>query len=318
VILWILSLAQFNIAGVSLVFDSIPEEVLVSLAFILGLYNQVAITQLSMIVGAIFKDAWQKTLRKIEITPSCDIVEYGNFKQFSVIPDIKVKWSIWSKPPLGVIDSATGMYIAAPHQYSYDSDGKLTKLTDIVSIKDEKQKLNFQQVVIRAVREDEESISALAMIILKRPQDPDPSWLLQEDQLSPLPQNSGNSENNPKISTVESNSLLPENTGDSENNLENQNQTESSSSLPGNTGDGEDYPEISTTNPTSLSGEEAGENSQILSKLREKVGDLEPELQTQIEQLSPEKLEQLKEEISSFSNVVDLEQWLKSLPADDD
>ena len=189
-VLWILSLVQFKVVGISFAFTSISKEALVALAFILGFYNKVTTTQLSMIVAAIFKDAWQKTIRKIEITPSYEIVEYGNSRQFNVIPDVKVKWSIWSKPALGTIDTATGMYIAPPGELSlYSPDGQLSKLKNddinlVQSAHLTKAHYRYNQVIIRAVREDEELISALALVILKKAEDPDPFY--QKFQIDPF------------------------------------------------------------------------------------------------------------------------------------
>jgi len=189
-VLWLLSLVQFNVVGISFAFTSIPEEALVALAFILGFYNKVTTTQLSMIVSALFKDAWQKTIRKIEISPSYEIVEYGNSRQFNVIPDVKVKWSIWSKPALGTIDTATGMYIAPPGELSlYSPDGQLSQLKNddihlVQSAHLTKEHFRYNQVIIRAVREEEELISALALVILKKAEDPDPFY--QKFEINPF------------------------------------------------------------------------------------------------------------------------------------
>ena len=189
-VLWILSLVNFNVVGISFAFNNIPEEVLIALAFILGLYNKVTTTQLSMIVSALFKDAWQKTIRKIEISPSYEIVEYGNSRQFNVIPDVKVKWSIWSKPAFGTIDTATGMYIAPPGELSlYSPDGQLSQLKNddihlVQSAHLTKEHFCYNQVLIRAVREEEELISALALVILKKAEDPDPFY--QKFEIDPF------------------------------------------------------------------------------------------------------------------------------------
>ncbi|MEL4894958.1 hypothetical protein [Crocosphaera sp. Alani8] len=113
-ILWVLNASNLNIAGFSLQLSEISPKVLVSLAFILGYFNRVAISQLNLIVSAIFKDAWDQTVRNIDIDPCAEKVEYGSYCNFSVIPDVKVQWSILSHPKTGTIDAATGMFIAPP------------------------------------------------------------------------------------------------------------------------------------------------------------------------------------------------------------
>ncbi len=189
-VLWILNLVKLDVVGISFAFENIREQVLVALAFILGLYNKVTTTQLSMIVSALFKDAWQKTIRKIEISPSYEVVEYGNSRQFNVIPDVKVKWNIWSKPALGAIDAATGMYIAPPGELSlYSPDGQLSQLKNddihlLQSAHLTKANFRYNQVIIRAVRADEELISALALVILKKAEDPDPFY--QKFEINPF------------------------------------------------------------------------------------------------------------------------------------
>jgi hypothetical protein len=49
---------------------------------------------------------------------------------------------------------------------------------------------------------------------------------------------------------------------------------------------------------------------QILRQIRRKFGEITPEVQTQIEQLSLEKLDILGEEIFDLVTIVDLENWL--------
>ena len=49
---------------------------------------------------------------------------------------------------------------------------------------------------------------------------------------------------------------------------------------------------------------------QILRQIRRKFGEITPEIQTQIEQLSLEKLDILGEEIFDLATIVDLENWL--------
>lgn len=172
VILWILSMANFNIAGIALALSNAPSEVLISLAFILGLFNRVANTQLSMIVKAIFGEAWTKTVRKIEINKSENdgdqngtdkniaYVIFGKCTDFDVLPDVKVKWSIISKPSVGIIDTSTGMYIAPPKGYYYEDAG-LKKLGTITP-----DDCNYTQDIIRAEREDEPNVSALVLVLL--------------------------------------------------------------------------------------------------------------------------------------------------------
>ena len=165
-ILWVLSAANFNIAGVSLVLSDINETVLVSLAFILGYFNRVATTQLNLIVAAIFKDAWNRTVRNIDIDPCDKVIKYGGVYNFNVIPDVKVKWSILSQPQIGTIDIATGMYIAPPQPGYYCERNGEGQLEWKPLQAEEKNNKNHQQVIIRAVREDEESISTIALVIL--------------------------------------------------------------------------------------------------------------------------------------------------------
>ncbi len=165
VILWVLSMANLSIAGITIALGGLPEEVMISLAFILGFYNRVSVTQLDLIVGSIFKDAWQRTVRKIEINEDYDPqnpIKDGTPIKFSVTPDVKVKWSIWSKPSLGTIDVANGTFIPAPKDYYYEQSGLLTKLSNQDLPK------NYSQVIIKAEREDEESISCLYMIDIKK------------------------------------------------------------------------------------------------------------------------------------------------------
>ena len=182
VILWILSMANLSIAGIGLALSSAPSEVLISLAFILGLYNRVANTQLNLIVKGIFGEAWTKTVRKIEIQQHGKESEPGELKikvcydecvDFDVLPDVKVRWSIISKPSVGIIDESTGTYIAPPENCYYDESKELkqipkdedktngdNKTTDKIHGK------NYTQDIVQAVREDEESVSAIALIIL--------------------------------------------------------------------------------------------------------------------------------------------------------
>ena len=68
IILFVLTGANFNIAGFSLALSQVNEKVLVSLAFILGYFNKLAITQLNLIVASIFKDAWIRTFRTVSYT----------------------------------------------------------------------------------------------------------------------------------------------------------------------------------------------------------------------------------------------------------
>ncbi|MEI6428478.1 MAG: hypothetical protein WCO45_08845 [Pseudanabaena sp. ELA607] len=189
VILWILSMANLNIAGISLALSSAPSEVLISLAFILGLYNRVANTQLNLIVASIFGDAWKKTVRKIEIqkhdgssNQSDDLdsnkdekieVHYGQCIDFDVLPDVKVKWSIISTPSVGIINPSTGTYIAPPEGFYYNENKQLKEVlsksaqNSSEQTKDSPHNTNYTQDIIQAVREDEESVSALALVILK-------------------------------------------------------------------------------------------------------------------------------------------------------
>jgi hypothetical protein len=182
VILWILSMANLNIAGIALALSSVPSEVLISLAFILGLFNRVANTQLNLIVAGIFGDAWKKTVRKIEIQKGEDENEdqdnqrhprkknlskrasievyCGDCTDFEVLPDVKVKWSIVSTPSAGIIDTSTGTYIAPPKGFYYENGG-LKPLTH-----DNKEYRNYTQDIIRAVREDEPDVSALVLVTL--------------------------------------------------------------------------------------------------------------------------------------------------------
>ncbi|CCQ50559.1 hypothetical protein CWATWH8502_4198 [Crocosphaera watsonii WH 8502] len=167
IILFVLTGANFNIAGFSLALSQVNEKVLVSLAFILGYFNKLAITQINLIVASIFKDAWIRTFRNIDVDPSNQIVEYGGYYNFNVIPDVKVKWSILSEPKFGTIDIATGMFIAPPQPGYYcvtNGEGQLEwkKLTE----KEGENNDNHRQVIIRAVREDEDSVSTIALITL--------------------------------------------------------------------------------------------------------------------------------------------------------
>lgn len=175
VILFVLRATQFSIAGVSLGLSLVAPQVFVSLAFILGLYNKVAIAQLEAIVGAIFSDAYNKSVRKIDIDPYTGSVNYGEYKQFMVIPDVKVRWSIWSQPAIGAIDVATGMYIAPPAPgYSYDGEGKIIILDQDKPDKDKNDAI-YKQVIIRAEREDDASISAISLVRLNVRVDTPPS-----------------------------------------------------------------------------------------------------------------------------------------------
>ncbi|MBD2178465.1 hypothetical protein H6F42_16220 [Pseudanabaena sp. FACHB-1998] len=182
VILWVLSMANLNIAGIALALSSVPSEVLISLAFILGLFNRVANTQLNMIVAGIFGDAWKKTVRKIEIqkcedenedqdnqrhprkrnlsTRASIEVYCGDCTDFEVLPDVKVKWSIESKPSAGIIDISTGTYIAPPRGFYYEDSG-LKPLKQ-----DNENYHNYTQDIIKAVREDEPNVSALVLVSL--------------------------------------------------------------------------------------------------------------------------------------------------------
>jgi hypothetical protein len=49
---------------------------------------------------------------------------------------------------------------------------------------------------------------------------------------------------------------------------------------------------------------------QILRQIRRKFGEIAPEVQTQIEQLSLEKLDILGAEIFDLATMIDLENWL--------
>ena len=172
IILFILSEANLEIIGISLSLSTLGTPALVALAFILGFANRVTTEQLDMIIAAIFKDAWQRTLRKIDIYPPTVAVKYGHSYDFQVVPDVKVKWSLWSQPSVGTIDAATGMYIAPPERgYVYDKEGTLKQYTppdnqpnshDAPQISD----APYRQVIIRAEREYESSVSSLALVIL--------------------------------------------------------------------------------------------------------------------------------------------------------
>jgi len=151
----------FSIAGATLAFNALAPEALASIAFLLGFFNTIEIAELEILVKAIFPDAYKKIVRKIDIDSEKSEVEYGKCCQFSAIPDVKVKWSIVSKPPVGIIDIATGMYIAPPDfGYICNEKGEM-QLPD-----NKPDRLSYEQVIIRAEREDDPSISCLAMIIL--------------------------------------------------------------------------------------------------------------------------------------------------------
>jgi hypothetical protein len=151
----------FSIAGATLAFNALAPEALASIAFLLGFFNTIEIVELEILVKAIFPDAYKKIVRKIDIDPEESEVEYGKCCQFIAIPDVKVKWSIVSKPPVGIIDIATGMYIAPPDfGYICNEKGEM-QLPD-----NKPDRLSYEQVIIRAEREDDSSISSLAMIIL--------------------------------------------------------------------------------------------------------------------------------------------------------
>ncbi|MDJ0903021.1 MAG: hypothetical protein QNJ55_29895 [Xenococcus sp. MO_188.B8] len=166
IILFILSEANLEIIGISLSLSTLGIPVLVALAFILGFANRVTTEQLDMIIAAIFKDAYQRTLRKIDIYPSTQVIKYGESFDFQVVPNVKVKWSIWSKPSVGTIDAATGMYIAPPKKgYVYDELGNLKKPDQDEIFKAQEVPI-YQQVIIRAEREYESSVSSLALVIL--------------------------------------------------------------------------------------------------------------------------------------------------------
>lgn len=166
-ILWVLTAANFNIAGFTLLLSDINVKVLVSLAFILGYFNRVAISQLNLIVSAIFKDAWNQTVRNIDIDPSYKVVKYGGSYNFNAIPDVKVTWSILSQPKVGTIDTATGMFIAPPQPgYYCEINGEGQLEWKQFEEETEEEKKNHRQVIIRAVREDESSISTIALVTL--------------------------------------------------------------------------------------------------------------------------------------------------------
>ena len=57
-------------------------------------------------------------------------------------------------------------------------------------------------------------------------------------------------------------------------------------------------------------GIEIGIVKQILRQIRRKFGEITPEVQTKIEQLSLEKLDILGDEIFDLATIVDLENWL--------
>jgi hypothetical protein len=183
----------FSIAGATLAFDALAPEALASIAFLLGFFNTIEIAELEILVKAIFPDAYKKIVRKIDIDPYESKVEYGKCCQFVAIPDVKVKWSILSKPPVGIIDIATGMYIAPPgFGYIYDEKGEMKPPDNTLD------KLKYEQVIIRAEREDDPSISSLAMLILiekDRSEDPnnegEESLVLIEKDHSEDPNNEG-------------------------------------------------------------------------------------------------------------------------------
>ena len=160
IILFVLSGANLDLLGISVSLGSLGTPVFVGLAFILGFANRVTTEQLDLIIAAIFKDAWKRTVRKIDIYPSIQSLKYGESFDFQVVPDIKVNWTIWSKPSIGTIDAATGMYIAPPEPgYDYDDEGNLVTI-------EEGDQSRYRQVIIRAEREYEPKVSSLALVTL--------------------------------------------------------------------------------------------------------------------------------------------------------
>ncbi|MCY7337786.1 MAG: DUF4351 domain-containing protein, partial [Chamaesiphon sp.] len=59
-------------------------------------------------------------------------------------------------------------------------------------------------------------------------------------------------------------------------------------------------------------GRQQGEYRLILRLLKKRVGDIAPEIQTQIENLTLERLEILGEDLLDFTNITDLDLWLSS------
>jgi hypothetical protein len=134
-----------------------------------------------LIVAGIFGKAWQKTVRKIEIQKGGDEneehdnqryplkrnlssqaiikVRCGDCTDFEVLPDVKVKWDIISKPSAGMIDVSTGTYIAPPQGFYYENG-------ELKTLKYDDKYRNYTQDIIRAVREDEQDVSALFLVIL--------------------------------------------------------------------------------------------------------------------------------------------------------
>ena len=184
IILFVLSGANLDIVGISVSLGSLGTPVFVALAFILGFANRVTTEQLDLIIAAIFKDAWQRTVRKIDIYPSTLEINYGESFDFQVVPDVKVNWSLWSQPSVGTIDAATGMYIAPPEPgYIYNEKGELEKVSPYDAPK-------YRQVIIRAEREYEPKTSTLALVTLIT----DETKLKSSTELTETPEDTANTD----------------------------------------------------------------------------------------------------------------------------
>jgi predicted transposase YdaD len=59
-------------------------------------------------------------------------------------------------------------------------------------------------------------------------------------------------------------------------------------------------------------GEQAGESRLVLRLLSRRIGDLSPEMRSQIQALSLQQLESLGEALLDFSKPSDLQDWLQS------
>jgi hypothetical protein len=149
-ILLFVSSIRIGGTGIEITPEQVSIELLVFLALTLGFYNRVASIQLDLIIAAVFAEAWRRTQKKLEITPSSAEVSFGKVQSFRAEPeDAQVRWSIDPEKGLekGAIDESSGLY-RAPERQTGDGDAV------------------ERVVVVRATRFDDPTVSTCAVVTL--------------------------------------------------------------------------------------------------------------------------------------------------------
>ncbi len=144
VVMWILTTVDIELGttgspGAILNFKELPSVVLLSIAFILGLYARVCKEQLNLITKAIFPKAWVMAMEEFTVNGPDTLLLKGEVT-FTTDPTSDVIWAA----TLGTIDPETGVY-QAPSDISTDNRTVIVR----ASLRNDPSKTNFKEVTLK-------------------------------------------------------------------------------------------------------------------------------------------------------------------------